>query len=146
MVSLSVEDRENTIGSRPMRYESGRAAARTVEVVRHHSRVHPDLPTVTVTDVPEGATILDVREDDEWEAGHVAGSVHVPLSGLPARAGEIPDGPLVVACKGGGRSAQVTAWLRGQGRDATNLAGGLMAWEAAGKPLVTDTGDPGDVL
>jgi rhodanese-related sulfurtransferase len=115
--------------------------------MRHHHRVHPgQLPTVVVTEVPDGATILDVREDDEWEAGHIAGSTHVPLSQLPGRAADVPDAdPLVVVCRVGGRSAQVTAWLRGQGREATNLAGGLEAWAGAGRPLVTDAGTPGTV-
>jgi len=110
--------------------------------------VHPGaLPTVVVTDLPDGAAILDVREDDEWAAGHIAGSVHVPLSELPTRAGDIPDGdPLVVVCRVGGRSAQVTAWLAGQGRDVVNLAGGLEAWADAGRPLITDAGTPGTVL
>jgi rhodanese-related sulfurtransferase len=109
--------------------------------------VHPGhLPTVVTTEVPDGATVLDVREDDEWAAGHIAGSVHVPLSELPARAADIPDAdPLVVVCKVGGRSAQVTAWLIGQRRDAVNLAGGLEAWADAGRPLVTDDGTPGTV-
>ena len=97
-------------------------------------------------DVPAGATILDVREDDEWDAGHVDGSTHVPLSELPARAGDVPAGdPLVVVCRVGARSAQVTAWLRQQGREVVNLAGGLEAWQAAGRPLVTDDGRPGTV-
>jgi len=101
---------------------------------------------VVATEVPDGATILDVREDDEWAAGHIAGSVHVPLSELPARAAEIPDAdPLVVVCRVGGRSAQVGAWLAGQGRDVVNLAGGLEAWAGAGRPLVTDDGAPGTV-
>jgi rhodanese-related sulfurtransferase len=115
--------------------------------MRHHHRVHPgQLPTVVVTEVPDGATILDVREDDEWAAGHIAGSTHVPLSALPGRAADVPDtDPLVVVCKVGGRSAQVTAWLRGQGREAANLAGGLEAWADAGRPLVTDAGTPGTV-
>jgi len=109
--------------------------------------VHPaPLPTVVATAVPDGATILDVREDDEWAAGHIVGSVHVPLSELPARAADIPDAdPLVVVCKVGGRSAQVTAWLTGQGRDAVNLTGGVKAWADAGRPLVTDDGTPGTV-
>jgi rhodanese-related sulfurtransferase len=51
-----------------------------------------------------------------------------------------------VVCRVGGRSAQVTAWLSGQGRDAVNLAGGLDAWAGAGRPLVTDDGAPGTVL
>jgi rhodanese-related sulfurtransferase len=98
------------------------------------------------TDVPDGVTILDVREDDEWTAGHIAGSVHVPLSQLPGRAADIPQtDPLVVVCRVGARSAQVTAWLVSQGRDAANLAGGLDAWADAGRPLVTDDGRPGTV-
>ena len=107
--------------------------------------MHPGaLPTVQASDVPDGATILDVREDDEWTAGHIAGSVHVPLSQLPGRAADIPPtDPLVVVC--GARSAQVTAWLASQGRDATNLVGGLDAWADAGRPLVTDDGGPGTV-
>ena len=109
--------------------------------------MHPGaLPTVQASDVPDGATILDVREDDEWTAGHIAGSVHVPLSQLPGRAADIPPtDPLVVVCKVGARSAQVTAWLASQGRDATNLVGGLDAWADAGRPLVTDDGGPGTV-
>jgi rhodanese-related sulfurtransferase len=104
------------------------------------------LPTVLAIDVPDGATILDVREDDEWTAGHIAGSVHVPLSQLPARAADIPPtDPLVVVCKVGARSARVTAWLAGQGRQAANLVGGLDAWADAGRPLVTDDGRPGTV-
>jgi len=115
--------------------------------VRHHHRVHPGpLRTVLATDVPDGATILDVREDDEWVVGHIAGSVHVPLSQLPGRAADIPPtDPLVVVCRVGSRSAQVTAWLASQGRDAVNLAGGLDAWADAGRPLVTDDGSPGAV-
>jgi rhodanese-related sulfurtransferase len=109
--------------------------------------VHPGPPpTVVATDIPDGATILDVREDDEWTAGHIAGSVHVPLSQLPGRAGDIPStDPLVVVCRVGARSAQVTVWLAGQGRDVLNLAGGLDAWADAGRPLVTDDGGPGTI-
>jgi rhodanese-related sulfurtransferase len=98
-------------------------------------------------DVPADATILDVREDDEWEAGHVEGSTHVPLSEIQQRVADVPaTDPLVVVCRVGGRSAQVTAWLRQQGREAVNLDGGLQAWEAAGRPLVTDGGRPGTVV
>ena len=109
--------------------------------------MHPGpLRAVLATDVPDEATILDVREDDEWVVGHIAGSVHVPLSQLPGRAADIPPtDPLVVVCRVGSRSAQVTAWLAGQGRDVANLAGGLDAWADAGRPLVTDDGSPGAV-
>lgn len=115
--------------------------------MRHHHRVHPGhQQTVEATEVPDDATILDVREDEEWAAGHIAGSTHVPLSGLPGRAADIPaTDPLVVVCRVGARSAQVTAWLAGQGRDVANLTGGLEAWATAGRPLVTDAGTPGTV-
>ena len=115
--------------------------------MRHHHRVHPGHPpTVAATEVPDGATILDVREVNEWVVGHVAGSTHVPLSELPGRAADIPaTDPLIVVCRVGSRSAQVTAWLAGQGREVANLAGGLDAWADAGRPLVTDDGGPGTV-
>jgi rhodanese-related sulfurtransferase len=110
--------------------------------------VHPGAPrAVVATDVPDGATVLDVREEDEWTAGHIAGSVHVPLSQLPGRAADIPPtDPLIVVCRVGARSAQVAAWLAAQGRDAVNLVGGLDAWADAGRPLVTDDGGPGTVV
>ena len=63
--------------------------------------MHPGpLRAVLATDVPDGATILDVREDDEWVAGHIAGSVHVPLSQLPGRAADIPPTDPLVWCAG----------------------------------------------
>ena len=104
------------------------------------------VPEVDATAVAPAAVVLDVREDDEWELGHIAGSTHVPLSELMARVDEVPaTDPLVVVCRVGARSAQVAAWLRGQGRDAVNLVGGLESWAAAGRPLVTDSGAPGTV-
>jgi rhodanese-related sulfurtransferase len=104
------------------------------------------VPEVDAIAVAPDAVVLDVREDDEWESGHIAGSTHVPLSELMARVDEVPaTDPLVVVCRVGARSAQVAAWLRGQGRDAVNLAGGLESWAAAGRPLVTDSGAPGTV-
>lgn len=105
------------------------------------------IPAVHAAGVAEDATILDVREDDEWAAGHIAGSTHVPMSELVGRVADVPaTDPLVVVCRVGSRSAQVVAWLRAQGRDAHNLAGGLESWAAAGRPLVTPAGIPGAVL
>ena len=113
--------------------------------------MHPTaVPTVDVTRLPADAVLLDVREHDEWTAGHIAGAVHVPMMQLPQRlqydAGPItPDAEIVVVCKVGGRSAQVTAWLRRQGYDAVNLAGGMLAWEAAGRPMESEDGAPARV-
>ena len=114
--------------------------------------MHPHhVPTVDASSLPAGAVLLDVREDDEWAAGHIAGAVHVPMMSLPQRLqyepGPItPENEIVVVCKVGGRSAQVTAWLRQQGYAAANLAGGLLAWEAAGRPLESSDGRPPAVI
>ena len=64
-----------------------------------------DVPQVNPTNVPAGATIIDVREDYEWEAGHVAGAQHLVLNELPERLDELPKGEdFYVICHGGGRS------------------------------------------
>jgi len=100
---------------------------------------------VLAADLPAGATLLDVREQGEWDAGHVDGSVHVPMSEIQGRLADVPDGDLVVVCRSGHRSAQVAAWLAGQGRSAVNLAGGLQRWVEEGRPLVAAGGGPGQV-
>jgi rhodanese-related sulfurtransferase len=84
--------------------------------------------------------VLDVREDFEWEAGHIEGALHIPLNELPARVDEVPGGQFLVTCKAGGRSAQAVAWLVQQGHEAVNLAGGMLDWEAAGRPMVSESG------
>lgn len=91
--------------------------------------------------------ILDVREDDEWAAGHIESAVHVPLDRLASRMTYQPDEllsdqPIVVTCKGGGRARRAVAWLNTNGFDAVLLDGGMRGWEAAGHPMVSDTGAP----
>jgi rhodanese-related sulfurtransferase len=104
------------------------------------------IPTAAVDGVPdplpEGLLVLDVREDDEWEAGHVEDSLHIPLLTLGERYTEVGSGQVLVVCRSGHRSAQATAYLIEQGFDAVNLEDGLIAWHAAGRPLVTETGRP----
>ena len=93
-----------------------------------------------------GAVLLDVREPDEWEAGHAPEATWIPMGDVGARHAELPtDRPVVVVCRSGARSARVTDALVGAGHDATNLAGGMQAWNAAGLPVVTDAGTPGRV-
>ncbi|GAA1882018.1 rhodanese-like domain-containing protein [Lapillicoccus jejuensis] len=101
------------------------------------------IPQTSVTDLPDDAVLLDVREQDEWDAGHAPGAVHIPLGDLPARVGELPqvDGPLAVTCKAGGRSARAVAWLSQQGYDVVNVDGGMGAWSAAGKPMESASGE-----
>ena len=96
----------------------------------------PHTPYVQVSAVPDDAFILDVREPDEWSAGHVEGSLHIPMGLLPHRAAEVPqDCRVVVVCRSGHRSARVTGYLRQNGCDAVNLEGGLVAWQAADRKL-----------
>jgi rhodanese-related sulfurtransferase len=110
--------------------------------------MNSELPSVDVSDVQPlrdaGATVLDVREKDEWSAGHIRGAVHIPMHQIPARVGvEVGlEQPIVVVCKVGGRSAHVSAWLRGQGYDARNLDGGMLAWAVARQPMTTEDGQP----
>ena len=102
------------------------------------------VPTVTVPEVGEGAHLLDVREPDEWAAGHAPGAQHLAMHELPARAAEIPtDRAVVVVCRVGIRSAQVVRYLLNSGWDNVyNLDGGMADWAAAGRPLVSETGSP----
>ena len=102
-----------------------------------------NVPEVSVQDLPADAVILDVREDDEWAAGHVEGATHVPLGEVPQRLGELPDAdPLYIICRSGNRSGRAVAWLGQQGVESVNVAGGMRAWAAAGRPMVADSGDP----
>jgi rhodanese-related sulfurtransferase len=108
----------------------------------------PNLPEITAAQVSEDALLLDVRDGDEWAAGHAPAAQHVPMMEIPARLGELPrDREVVVVCRVGARSAQVVAFLLNQGFDqVANLAGGMYAWEAAGRPLVADGPRPAYVL
>ncbi len=103
----------------------------------------PDVPAIVPSAFPDDALLLDVRELEEWVAGHAPDARHIPLGDLPSRVGEIPRERQVVAvCRSGGRSARATAWLAQQGYDAVNLDGGMTAWSAAGKPMVSETAAP----
>jgi rhodanese-related sulfurtransferase len=108
------------------------------------------VPQIEAAKVPDDGLLVDVREDDEWAAGHAAGALHVPMSDFVARSGEVTakaadGGPVYVVCRSGGRSAQVTQYLRQQGLDAVNVDGGMLDWEAAGRPLVADGAEPAHV-
>ena len=93
-----------------------------------------------------GTILLDVREYEEWMSGHAPAAVHIPMSQLPARVGELDRiGRIVCICRSGNRSAQVTAWLRKQGFDAVNMTGGMNAWASFAHPVINHNGNPGVV-
>lgn len=85
-----------------------------------------------------GAFVVDVREPDEYLAGHVPGAVLIPLHLVPVRMSEIPqEEPVYVICHSGGRSAQAALYLRRYGVEAINVAGGTDAWIRNGRRVVT---------
>ena len=95
----------------------------------------------------QGVTLVDVREDYERDAGHIAGTRHIGLAALTAAAaaGEIDAAaPVVFYCRVGGRSKMATDAFRASGYEAYNLAGGLLAWVDAGLPLVPQDGHVAD--
>jgi rhodanese-related sulfurtransferase len=93
-----------------------------------------------------GIFLLDVREADEWAAGHASSATWIRMGEINERAGELPtDTPIAVICRSGARSAAVTRALLQAGYDAVNVQGGMQAWAAAGFSVVTPAGDPGVV-
>jgi rhodanese-related sulfurtransferase len=98
-------------------------------------------PEVMSTDLPAGVFLLDVREDDEWAAGHAPEAVHVRLGELSARTEEIPqDQEVYVICRSGARSAYAAQALAGAGWNTVNVADGMTGWAVAGRPMISETG------
>ena len=117
------------------------------------------VPTVTVADIPAALPdqtsqpaagelfLLDVREPDEWAAGHIDGAAHIPMGEVTGRLDEIPRSARVIAvCRSGRRSAMVTAYLVDGGWNAHNLEGGMVAWAGLGRAMTAETSAPPVVL
>ncbi|GAA5189374.1 rhodanese-like domain-containing protein [Rugosimonospora acidiphila] len=103
------------------------------------------IPDVSSSQLPDDAYLIDVREDDEWQAGHAPTAVHLPMTQLPERLDEVPrDGDVVIVCRSGHRSSEVVRFLLSQGyENVRNLTDGMFGWVAASRPLVSeDGGDP----
>ncbi|WP_313892225.1 rhodanese-like domain-containing protein [Psychrobacillus sp.] len=74
--------------------------------------------------------LIDVREVDEVESGHIPGITHIPLGLLEFRMNELSKNePYIMVCRSGGRSGRATQFLESQGFDVTNMTGGMLAWE-----------------
>ncbi len=83
--------------------------------------------------VRDGAVLVDVREKSEWRSGHAPQAIHVPLAQIDSVTGRLrADVPVVVMCASGMRSRTAARHLRARGFQATSLAGGIGAWQAAG--------------
>lgn len=101
----------------------------------------------------DGAQLIDVRADHEWEAGRIAGAAHLPLPALPERIAELDQNrPVVVYCRGGNRSSMATAALADAGYDAVKLSEGIVGWAGDDLPLepqdgyVADSGEAAAIL
>ena len=94
------------------------------------------IPTTTVTELPDDAVIVDVREADEWAAGHAPNAVHIPLSDLPARPASCPTPTTRSRSSAAAADAPAGAVVAAQqGFDVANVEGGMRAWHSAGEQL-----------
>jgi len=91
--------------------------------------------------IDDGAQLVDVRADHEWEAGRIAGATHLPLAELAGRTEEIDkDRPVVLYCRGGNRSTMAADALAAAGFDAAKLSEGIVGWDEADLPLEPEGG------
>jgi rhodanese-related sulfurtransferase len=91
--------------------------------------------------IDDGAQLVDVRADHEWEMGRIEGATHLPLAELAERTGEIDkDRAVVLYCRGGNRSTMAAEALADAGYDAVKLSEGIVGWSEAGLPLAPEGG------
>lgn len=89
----------------------------------------------------QGAQLVDVRADHEWEAGRIPGAVHIPLAELNERAGELDrDRRVILYCRGGNRSSMAADALESAGYDAAKLSEGIVGWQEASLALEPEAG------
>jgi rhodanese-related sulfurtransferase len=111
----------------------------------------PEHPTADVTPAATAellacgvVTVIDVREDKEWTAGHIKGTVHIPLGTLdPARIDA--SRPIIAVCRSGNRSGKAADTLRAAGLTVHNMTGGMNSWAQAGLPVHAADGTTGSV-
>jgi rhodanese-related sulfurtransferase len=88
--------------------------------------------------------VIDIRELDEWTAGHIEGTEHIPMGELLRTPDRLPtDQPLALVCRSGTRSGHAAQQLAARGFEVTDLQGGLIAWARAGLPLASGAGRTG---
>ena len=108
------------------------------------------VPEVSAVDAENGSVpqiLLDVRNADEWEAGHAPNARWIPLADLESARFQLPmNRRIVCVCRSGARSARATESLLEWGFEATNMAGGMKAWAEAGFSVVREDGSPGEVI
>ena len=95
----------------------------------------------------DDAALVDVREIDEWDAGHAPEAIHIPLADVPGSPKDVDaTKPVLVICRSGRRSLTAAAQLRDEGFEAVSVNGGMVAWQQAGGLVVRVGGDPGTIV
>lgn len=100
-------------------------------------------PAQAVALVDQGAVLIDIRDADAWQAGHAPAARHIPFAQV--RLAELPATHLVTISRSGSRAARAAAILAREGREVSQLRGGMRAWARDGLPVVTEDGQPGRV-
>jgi rhodanese-related sulfurtransferase len=105
--------------------------------------LHPEIEDYTAQqthdEVARGALLVDVREPNEWDAGHLPGAVHIPMGQIPKRVAELPrDRKIIFTCRSGNRSGTIKDYMIDEHgySDVHNQLGGILAWQVAGLPIV----------
>ena len=112
-----------------------------------HGNKIPEVSAVDAENASAENVLLDVREADEWDAGHAARAQWIKLGDLETARFQLPmNRRIVCVCRSGARSARATESLIAWGFDAANMEGGMKAWAASGLPVVRDDGTPGTVI
>jgi rhodanese-related sulfurtransferase len=109
--------------------------ADTIDLTQLADEIDPG--TVAALQEQDDVFIFDVREQEEYDQGHIPGIALIPMDEVPDRLSEIPtDKTVIVTCRSGNRSGQVAEFLREQGyKRVHNMKGGIVAWEKAGYPV-----------
>jgi rhodanese-related sulfurtransferase len=86
--------------------------------------------------------LLDVRQENEWDAGHAPMATLIPLAELPDRLDDLPkDRVIICACRSGARSLRAATFLQENGFETVNMTGGMLAWVAGDLPFESESGD-----
>ena len=106
--------------------------------MKNNSHLEVNVDEVAEAIRADSHMLLDVREQDEWNEAHIEGAVHIPMSELTARVGELStDKPIYIMCHSGARSLYAVQYLTQAGHaDPKSLSGGIVAWAQSGKPVV----------
>ena len=124
----------HSLGAAPFPELCGERSGALRWTVMFGNQVPAVQPSEVASRVADGWMLLDVRTNDEWAEGRIAGSVHIPMDQLLQRLDEVDD-RVVCVCAVGARSARVAEFLNAQGREAVNLDGGLHSWASSGFPI-----------